>query len=293
MIGIFNDCYPPVIDGVSMTVQNYARWLNRKCNDVCVVTPSVPGAVYEEDFPVYGYFSVPIPMRKPYRMGLPLVDRAFLSRMGKTDFSIVHAHSPFSSGRLALRLARQRGVPVVATFHSKYRADFERVIPNKAVVDYLVKGIVDFYNEIQMVTEDVLKTCTSEKCPTMSAGPKYQYLWQDNDSYKSPTAMPAHNYINLLFQWVDKLLDDQNIFPADPSIPFPKNFKDIIKNICKRLFRVYAHIYHHHFDDIKQLNTEAEFNTAFRHFYTFLKEFDLIPVNETEPLQQVINSFSK
>ena len=151
MIGIFNDCYPPVIDGVSMTVQNYARWLNRKCNDVCVVTPSVPGAVYDEDFPVYGYFSVPIPMRKPYRMGLPLVDRAFLSRMGKTDFSIVHAHSPFSSGRLALRLARQRGVPVVATFHSKYRADFERVIPNKAVVDYLVKGIVDFYNEADEV----------------------------------------------------------------------------------------------------------------------------------------------
>lgn len=134
-----------------MTVQNYARWLNRKCNDVCVVTPSVPGAVYDEDFPVYGYFSVPIPMRKPYRMGLPLVDRAFLSRMGKTDFSIVHAHSPFSSGRLALRLARQRGVPVVATFHSKYRADFERVIPNKAVVDYLVKGIVDFYNEADEV----------------------------------------------------------------------------------------------------------------------------------------------
>ena len=145
MIGIFNDCYPPVIDGVSVTVQNYARWLNRKCNDVCVVTPSVPGAVYDDDFPVYDYFSVPIPMRRPYRMGMPMVDRAFLARLGKTDFSIVHAHSPFSSGRLALRLARQRGVPVVATFHSKYRADFERVIPNKAVVDYLVRGIVDFY----------------------------------------------------------------------------------------------------------------------------------------------------
>mgnify|MGYP006965360548 FL=1 len=31
------------MDGVSVTVQNYARWLNRKCNNVCVVTPSVPG----------------------------------------------------------------------------------------------------------------------------------------------------------------------------------------------------------------------------------------------------------
>ena len=151
MIGIFNDCYPPVIDGVSVTVQNYARWLNRKCGDVCVVTPAVPGAKHDEDFPVYDYFSVPIPMRKPYRMGMPYVDLDFRSRISRVGFSIVHAHSPFSSGRLALRLARQQKVPLVATFHSKYRADFERVVPSKTIVDYLVKNIVDFYNQADEV----------------------------------------------------------------------------------------------------------------------------------------------
>lgn len=61
MLGIFNDCFPPIMDGVSVTVQNYARWLNRKCNNVCVVTPSVPGTVYDEEFPVYNYFSLPYP----------------------------------------------------------------------------------------------------------------------------------------------------------------------------------------------------------------------------------------
>ena len=151
MIGIFNDCYPPVIDGVSVTVQNYARWLNRKCGDVCVVTPAVPGAKHDEDFPVYDYFSVPIPMRKPYRMGMPYVDLDFRSRISRVGFSIVHAHSPFSSGRLALRLARQQKVPLVATFHSKYRADFERVLPSKTIVDYLVKNIVDFYSQADEV----------------------------------------------------------------------------------------------------------------------------------------------
>ena len=151
MIGIFNDCYPPVIDGVSVTVQNYARWLNRKCGDVCVVTPAVPGAKHDEDFPVYDYFSVPIPMRKPYRMGMPYVDLDFRSRISRVGFSIVHAHSPFSSGRLALRLARQQKVPLVVTFHSKYRADFERVVPSKTIVDYLVKNIVDFYSQADEV----------------------------------------------------------------------------------------------------------------------------------------------
>ncbi|MDO4159790.1 MAG: glycosyltransferase [Prevotellaceae bacterium] len=151
MIGIFNDCFPPIMDGVSVTTQNYARWLNRKCNDVCVVTPSVPGTVYNEEFPVYDYFSLPIPMRKPYRMGFPRVDFPFRSRINKIDFSLVHAHSPFSSGKLALKIAREQGIPLVATFHSKYRADFERAIPSKPVVDYLIKGIVDFYNQADEV----------------------------------------------------------------------------------------------------------------------------------------------
>ena len=52
---------------------------------------------------------------------------------------------------MALRLARQQKVPLVATFHSKYRADFERVVPSKTIVDYLVKNIVDFYNQADEV----------------------------------------------------------------------------------------------------------------------------------------------
>ena len=31
------------------------------------------------------------------------------------------------------------------------------------------------------------------------------------------------------------------------GVPFPKNFMLIAKTILKRLFRVYAHIYHQHF----------------------------------------------
>ncbi len=43
------------------------------------------------------------------------------------------------------------GIPLVATFHSKYRDDFERVIPNKALVDYLVGKVVKFYESVDEV----------------------------------------------------------------------------------------------------------------------------------------------
>lgn len=51
--------------------------------------------------------------------------------------------------------------------------------------------------------------------------------------------------------------------------PFPPNFRDVVKMIFKRLFRVYAHIYHSHFQKIVSLKEEAHLNTCFKHFILF------------------------
>lgn len=51
--------------------------------------------------------------------------------------------------------------------------------------------------------------------------------------------------------------------------PFPLNFKEVVKTIFKRLFRVYAHIYHSHFQKIVSLKEEAHLNTCFKHFTLF------------------------
>lgn len=145
MIGLFNDCFPPIMDGVSLTTQNYAYWLHKKSGNVCVVTPKSPDAVDEEEYPIYRYSSIPIPMRKPYRLGFPRIDWPFHERIRKLSFELVHAHCPFSSGVLAMKMARAQHIPIVATFHSKYRADFERAIPSRLLVDYLIRKVIRFY----------------------------------------------------------------------------------------------------------------------------------------------------
>ena len=55
------------------------------------------------------------------------------------------------------------------------------------------------------------------------------------------------------------------------GVPFPKNFLTIAKTILKRLFRVYAHIYHAHFRDVVRLTEEAHLNTSFKHFIYFIQ----------------------
>lgn len=163
MIGLFNDCFPPIMDGVSVTTRNYAYWLNRKRKDICVVTPQAPEATDNEGYPVYRYLSIPIPMRKPYRLGFPRIDWPFHRQISRIDFDLVHAHCPFSSGYLARQIARDQDIPMIATFHSKYREDFQRIIPNRFMIDYLIRNIVDFYEQAdevwipQPAVEDTLR----------------------------------------------------------------------------------------------------------------------------------------
>jgi glycosyltransferase involved in cell wall biosynthesis len=92
------------------------------------------------------YHSVPILLRKPYRLGIPKLDHNFNKELKSIPFNLVHAHSPFSAGLIALKIARQKHIPMVATFHSKYRDDFSRFINQKEILNQIIKRIITFYD---------------------------------------------------------------------------------------------------------------------------------------------------
>lgn len=139
------------MDGVSVCMENYAYWLQKKVGGVGVITPNVHGADYSmHDYKVFDYLSVPVIKRHPYVTGIAEIDPVYLSKILKTRFKILHAHCPFTSGLAALRLSKIYDVPLVATFHSKYRDDFARVMP-KFAADAAVKLVVDFYEHADLV----------------------------------------------------------------------------------------------------------------------------------------------
>ena len=70
-----------------------------------------------------------------------------------------------------------------------------------------------------------------------------------------------------------------------PGVPFPSNFREIVGNIFRRLFRVYAHIYHAHMERVVELTFEAHLNSCYKHFLYFVLEFELIRAEELKPLQ--------
>lgn len=143
--GLFNDSFPPIMDGVTLTVENYARLLEKRGMTPCVVTPSNP-AKTETTYDVLRYFSLPIYGRYPYRYGYPKLDFNIWRELRRRPFRLVHSHCPFSSGRLALYTARQQHIPLIGTFHSKYRTDMEHSMRHMPwLVDKTMKKIVSFF----------------------------------------------------------------------------------------------------------------------------------------------------
>lgn len=160
-VGLFNESFAPVVDGVANVVENYAYWIDRKHGDSIVVTPKVPGAVDEYPFMVKRYASLRVPVRSEYRFGLPKMHASFWKDLMNTDFDIVHAHSPFGSGGAAKASAKRLGVPFVATFHSKFREDFKAAMKFDGIVNAILAKIAAFYesaDEVWVVNESSVDT---------------------------------------------------------------------------------------------------------------------------------------
>lgn len=157
--------------------------------------------------------------------------------------------------------------------------------------EWLAINTIDCFNDICMLYNQVKDACTNESCPVMKAGSVAEYHWADGVKVKKPVKVPAREYVVLMTEWVEETLNDESIFPQDVNGSFPKDFTERVKTIFKRLFRVYAHIYHHHIDSIRQIDAERHVNTCFKHFIYFVREFDLIESKEMTPLQDLINEF--
>ncbi|KJE88793.1 hypothetical protein CAOG_00376 [Capsaspora owczarzaki ATCC 30864] len=159
--------------------------------------------------------------------------------------------------------------------------------PTENLNEWLAVHVVDFFNRVNLIYGTIGDQCD---CPTMSAGRQYEYSWADGKDYKTPTSLPAAQYVALLMEWIEQQINDEAIFPSKIDTPFPKTFQQVCKNIFKRLFRVFAHVYYHHFETVQAIGAEAHVNTCFKHFYYFVKEFSLIEPKELEPLKQLADS---
>ncbi|KAH0602205.1 uncharacterized protein H6S33_009928 [Morchella sextelata] len=138
-----------------------------------------------------------------------------------------------------------------------------------------VNGYRRLYNQINLLYGSITEFCSPTTCPEMKATDEFEYLWQDSGKFRKPTKMPAPEYIEHLMAWVQDYINNEAVFPSRIGVHFPKSFQTTVRQLVKRLFRVYAHIYCHHYPVIVALGLDPHMNTSFKHYVLFIKEFDL------------------
>ncbi|GAM84630.1 hypothetical protein ANO11243_026270 [Dothideomycetidae sp. 11243] len=146
--------------------------------------------------------------------------------------------------------------------------------------EWLAVNIVDFYNQINLLYGAITEFCSPQSCPEMKATDEFEYLWHHPPAYPKPTRLPAPTYISNLLSWTSSLVSDATLFPTQPGVAFPPAFYPTVRQIFKRLYRVYAHIYCHHYSVIRGLGLEAHLNTGFKHYVLFVEEFGLADQGE-------------
>ncbi len=153
-VGLFNDSFPPTIDGVAQAVKNYAMVLNNHC-DVTVVTPDYKDVVDDYPFEVFRYQSIPLDKRIGYRAGNPFNIETLL-KLRRKHFDLMHVHAPFASSVLVQNINRFPRVPVVLTYHTKFDIDISKRISLSGFRKIAMRFILENINnadEIWVVSE--------------------------------------------------------------------------------------------------------------------------------------------
>ncbi|KAF1797057.1 Mob1/phocein [Mucor lusitanicus] len=174
------------------------------------------------------------------------------------------------------------------------RGNFKTITELPKYVDineWLAFNTFEFFNHINLFYGTITNFCTSQTCPTMSAGPGVEYTWSDSLSKK--VKLPAPQYIDYMTSSLENTLNDESIFPTKAGPDFPRELPSVVKKMFAQMFRLFAHIYHVHYDKVLCLNEEPHFNSLFAHFISFAREFDLLDRKEIQPLNELIDVMSR
>lgn len=117
-IAYFTESLPPLTDGVSRTLSYLKKTLEKENIEYKFYSPFRP---IENNWnsKVYKIISAPFPLYTRYRISLPSFHDLAYS-LDKFDPDIIHVCSPFLSGLAAFRFGRERNIPVVNSFHTRF-----------------------------------------------------------------------------------------------------------------------------------------------------------------------------
>ena len=115
-IGMFTDTYTPQINGVVTSINSFTKELEAQGHEVYIFAPKLKNSIPQPN--VFHFKSFKYPMMPEHQFAYALGDH--YQEFKNIDFDIIHSHTPFTLGLLALFLAKQHNIPLVHTYHTLF-----------------------------------------------------------------------------------------------------------------------------------------------------------------------------
>lgn len=145
-VGMFMDSWYPDLNGVILVMEN----LIKSMKDYAEVTLVVPKTGSEDEdknypFKIIRVDSIPL-VTTNYKLGM--VDLKYFKYkklFEDVDFDIIHIHSPFALGRLGIRVAKEKNIPVIATMHVRWEFEFKKYLKSNILAQMCIKHLIKSY----------------------------------------------------------------------------------------------------------------------------------------------------
>ncbi|HVV28501.1 MAG TPA: glycosyltransferase family 1 protein [Rhizomicrobium sp.] len=156
-IALVTSSYNFIKDGVALTLNRLAGWLESRGVEVLVFAPVAREPAFAHAGTLIAVPSIALPARPEYRLAFGLGGAA---RQQLLDFApdIIHIAVPDLLGRAALKLAREMGIPAVASYHTRYETYLKHYWYLAPLEGWLTRYLGGFYGacrEVYVPSESV------------------------------------------------------------------------------------------------------------------------------------------
>jgi len=118
-LALFTGCYDYIKDGIALTLNRMVAYAEAHGFEVLVFAPTAKNAAFKHEGTLVSVPSIPLPRRQEYRLGLGLT-ATVRRRLAAFDPDFLHIAVPDILGYQALKFGLKRGLPVVASYHTRF-----------------------------------------------------------------------------------------------------------------------------------------------------------------------------
>lgn len=219
-IGIFSECYHPVLNGVVVSIDTFRKELEKRGHQFYIFTTENPD-FHDTDSNIIRYNAM-IPFQSKggkYPIAWPQISRLQTAKIARFNLDLIHSQHLLGLGILGLHVGKALRLPTILTYHTLL-AEYTHYFPilPGLVRNYLVKKSRDICNQYdQVVTpspsmKKVLRSY-GVKTPIISI-PTGVKLDDFRNSYSSPEIrkkyqIPDHQKTILLY--VSRIAKEKNV----------------------------------------------------------------------------------